>query len=66
VTITGTIASIIMPGVYQVIDGSGRKYKASSGTAYRNGDRVTVMNGIIVGVVAGNIPSSPTVKIYEV
>lgn len=54
--------SAIGQGWYLVATDSGRSVRAESVTAWRIGDRVTVINGQIVGRAGAR----PVTKIYEV
>lgn len=63
VRVTGTVSRILGSGRYQVTDDRDRVFPASSvNGAYRIGDRVEVLDGVIVG------PGRPaeTASVYEV
>jgi len=59
---TGTITSAILPGWYLVRDQSGRLHRASSQEIWRKGERVTVLDGVIVGRAGKGL----TAAVYEV
>lgn len=61
-TYSGSIDRALTPGVYLVRDRISRITRAESPVLYRRGDRVTVINGQIVGL-AGNQPQP---QVYEV
>jgi hypothetical protein len=46
---TATIASVILPGVYLIRDDAGKSHRARSAETWRRGDRVTVLDGQIIG-----------------
>jgi hypothetical protein len=58
----GTIETSLTPGFYLVRDQTGKKIRVSSAVLYRRGDRVTVLDGIIVG----QAPREQTTRVYEV
>jgi hypothetical protein len=57
-----TIASVILPGIYLVRDQAGKQTRARSPELYRRGERVTVIDGQIVGAASATQPT----KTYEV
>ena len=59
---TGEIKSSILPGWYQVRDQVGRIHRCSSQELWRKGDRVTVIDGVILGK-AGQMQ---TTEVFEV
>ena len=59
---TGTIKSAILPGWYLVEDQSKRLHRAASQDLWRKGERVTVIDGVIVGRAG----TAKTTDIYEV
>jgi hypothetical protein len=59
---TGVIASSILPGWYLVRDQAGRQHRAASQELWRKGEKVTVIDGVIVGR-AGTLQTTAT---YEV
>ena len=46
---TATVMRNVGSGSYQVVDESGRQYRVTSADVYRRGDRVEIIEGIIVG-----------------
>jgi hypothetical protein len=58
----GTVEAVVQPGVYLVRDARGNRHRAASVTLYRKGERVLVIDGMLIGP-AGKPPES---KIYEV
>lgn len=60
--IIGTIRRRIQPGVYLVIDRSGRAHRAESQVQYNAGQSVVVLDGQIVGLA---VPA-PQTTTYEV
>lgn len=59
---TGTIESGILPGWYLVRDQANRKHRVASQELWRRGERVTVIDGVIIGK-AGTVQTTAT---YEV
>jgi hypothetical protein len=60
--ITGSIDKTLTPGIYLVRDHAGKLHRAVSVDLYRRGDRVTVVDGAIVGPAGATAPT----RIYEV
>lgn len=58
----GTIRRRTQPGVYLIIDRSGRAHRAESQAQYNAGQSVTVLDGQIVGLA----PPAPRTTTYEV
>jgi hypothetical protein len=58
----GTVEAVVQPGVYLVRDAKGYRHRAASVTLYRKGERVLVIDGMLIGP-AGKPPES---TIYEV
>lgn len=59
---TGEIKSAILPGWYLVRDSSGRDHRAASQDLWRKGERVTVIEGVIVGKAG----KAKTTEVHEV
>lgn len=59
---TATIVRTPSPGRWIVRDSAGREHLVISGSSYRPGDRVQVLDGIIVGPAG----LQPPTRTYEV
>lgn len=60
--ITGTVVEVLPLGRYRIEDDLGRTYQAEANGQYKPGDRVQVLDGLIVGTAG----IQPVVKTYQV